>query len=99
MAYIIREYGLSSAISTMLYPRRTYSKAGLGRTQLMVPMHFSYQMNTMKSLQPLTKAINMLFLIINSKLSHAYREAFKQLQPAAKIVTMTASPDDELFPL
>ncbi|KAI9760769.1 MAG: hypothetical protein M1840_002215 [Geoglossum simile] len=60
---------------------------------------FAYRMDTMKSFRPLTKAIDILFLIIDSKLRYAYRNAYRRLRPAAKILTTTASPDDELFPL
>ncbi|KAH0562470.1 hypothetical protein GP486_002837 [Trichoglossum hirsutum] len=60
---------------------------------------FAYRIDTMKSFGPLTKAIDLLFLIIDSKLRQAYRKAYRRLRSAAKILTTTDSPDDELFPL
>jgi hypothetical protein len=38
---------------------------------------FAYRIDTMKSFGPLTKAIDMFFLIIDLKLRHAYRNAYR----------------------
>ncbi|KAI9771915.1 MAG: hypothetical protein M1839_002698 [Geoglossum umbratile] len=57
-----------------------------------------YRMETMKSLGPLTNAIDLLFQIVDKRTRDAYRVAFELLSPGAMIYP-TKNADEELFPL
>ncbi|KAI9868844.1 MAG: hypothetical protein M1813_004695 [Trichoglossum hirsutum] len=57
-----------------------------------------YRMETMKSLGPLTKAIDLLFQIVDKRTQDAYRVAFDLLSPGSTIYS-TKNADEELFPL
>ena len=57
-----------------------------------------YRMETMKSLGPLTKAIDLFFQIVDKRTRDAYRTAFDLPSPGA-IVYSTENANEELFPL
>ncbi|KAI9773295.1 MAG: hypothetical protein M1839_002155 [Geoglossum umbratile] len=59
---------------------------------------FRYRMETMKSLGPLTKVIDLLFQIVDKRTRDAYRAAFDLLSPGATIHS-TKNANEELFPL
>ncbi|KAI9867569.1 MAG: hypothetical protein M1813_008368 [Trichoglossum hirsutum] len=57
-----------------------------------------YRMETMKSLGPLTKAIDLLFQIVDKRTRDAYHSAFDLLSPGATVYS-TKYANEELFPL
>ncbi|KAI9776692.1 MAG: hypothetical protein M1839_009419 [Geoglossum umbratile] len=57
-----------------------------------------YRMETMKSLGPLTKAIDLLFQVVDKCTRNAYHAAFDLLSPGARIHS-TENANEELFPL
>src|SRR5579862_5112452 len=57
-----------------------------------------YRMETMKSLGPLTKAIDLLFQIVDKSTRDAYHAAFDLLSPGATVYS-TKYANGELFPL
>ena len=57
-----------------------------------------YRMETMKSLGPLTGAVDLLFQIVDKRTRDDYRAAFDLLSPGATVYT-TKTANEELFPL
>ena len=57
-----------------------------------------YRMETMKSLGPLTKAIDLQFQIVDKCTRDAYHAAFNLLSPGATVYS-TKDANEELFPL
>jgi hypothetical protein len=57
-----------------------------------------YRMETMKSLGPLTKAIDLLFQIVDKRTRDVYHAAFDLLSPGATVYS-TKYASEELFPL
>jgi hypothetical protein len=57
-----------------------------------------YRMETIKSLVPLTKAIDLLFQVVDKRTRDAYRTTFDLLSPGAMVYS-TKNANEELFPL
>ncbi|KAH0551246.1 hypothetical protein GP486_007454 [Trichoglossum hirsutum] len=60
---------------------------------------FAYRASVMKSLGPLTYAVDILFRTVDRKLRGAYQRSFQQLHPGENIFFTTEKKSEELFPL